>query len=163
MFFRKKTNPREMPLSPDEILLRMENFCAFRERCPKEVRAKLTELGARGDLAQDLFDTLLADRYFDENRFAMAYAGGKFRNNQWGKVRIRLELRVRDISPEIIDEALAGIETEEYEKTLFKLLQKKRLQYAGDERSREKTAAALIRTGYEPELVFKFLNKSGLE
>lgn len=159
MFSRKKANPRDTPLSPDELLLRMENFCAYRERCPKEVRTKLLELGAAAELAREIFDSLKADKFFDETRFATAYASGKFRNNQWGKVRIRLELRMRDIAPGIIQEALALIDQEEYEKVLLKLLQKKLLQYEGDDKSREKSAASLIRAGYEPELVFKYLNK----
>jgi regulatory protein len=156
---KKIPTQRNIPLTPDEILLKMENFCAYRERCPKEVRSKLQELGADRDIAKQIFKSLQADKFFEEERFAMAFAGGKFRNNQWGKVRIRLELRMRDISSDIQERALEAIDIDIYEAVLIKLLQKKLLQYAGDEKAREKAAASLIRTGYEPDLVFKNLNK----
>jgi regulatory protein len=159
MIGKKRPLQRNIPLTPDEILFKMENFCAYRERCPKEVRSKLQELGADRDVARQIFKSLLTDKFFDEERFAMAFAGGKFRNNQWGKVRIRLELRMRDIAPDILEQALDAIDMEVYEAVLIKLLQKKLAQYDGDEKAREKTAAYLIRTGYEPDLVFKNLNQ----
>ena len=148
-----------MPLTTDELLSRLENFCAYRERCPKEVRAKLVELGANKADAKQIFDVLQTDKFFDEQRFASAYAGGKFRNNNWGKVRIRLELRMRDIKEEVIEEALNSIDLEQYDALLLKLFQKKLAQYTGDAKAGEKTAASLIRSGFEPELVFRNLNK----
>ena len=160
--FPKKKILRTSPLTPDELLSRMEQFCAFRERCPKEVRQKLKALGAEPDSAQQIYEVLQADNFFNEHRFAMAYAGGKFRNNNWGKVRIRLELQMRDIPTDAIQEALDAIDMAPYEATLLKLLQKKLTQYAGDENMRAKTAASLIRAGYEPELVFRNLNADGL-
>jgi SOS response regulatory protein OraA/RecX len=64
---------------------------------------------------------------------------------------------MRSIAPELIAQALDSIDQGEYETLLQKLLDKKRQQYAGDEKARDKTAAALIRAGFEMELVFRFL------
>jgi regulatory protein len=159
MFPQKKHLQPKRPLTPDEMLAKMENFCAYRERCPKEVQSKLREIGAVGDVAKQIFISLKEDNFFDEQRFAVAYARGKFRNNNWGKVRIRLELRMRDIAPDIVQQALEAIEEEVYEALIQQLLQKKLAQYEGSERPREKAAASLIRAGFEPELVFKELNQ----
>ena len=145
------------PLTVDEALLKLENFCAYRERCPKEVRSRLTELGIRGADVEQILEVLQQDGFYDETRFALAFAGGKFRMNHWGRVRIRQELRMRDIAPELIEQALQAIEEEPYVEILQQLLEKKRRYYAGDPQAREKTAAALIRTGFEPELVFRYL------
>ena len=153
-FQRKKPT---QPLTTDEVLLKLENFCAYRERCPKEVRARLHELGMRGAEAEQIFEVLREDGFFDEQRFAEAYAGGKFRVNHWGRVRIRQELRMRDIAPEMIRQALASIEEDQYLQMLQELLEKKRQHYAGDDHAREKTAASLIRNGFESELVFRYL------
>lgn len=153
-FYKSK---REKPLTPDEALVKLEHFCAYRERCPKEVRTKLTELGIRGQDAEQIFEVLREDGFFNEERFAMAFAGGKFRMNHWGRVRIRLELRIRDIDPEIIRQALASIDEQEYVNVLKQQLEKKRRHYEGDDHAREKTAASLIRGGFEPELVFHYL------
>ena len=135
----------------------MERFCAYRERCPKEVRTKLAEFGLSRADADQIYAVLEEDKFFQEERFAMAFAGGKFRYNSWGRVRIRQELKMRSISSEIIVQALESIDQEEYEVLLQKLMDRKREQYAGDDNAREKTAASLIRAGFEMDLVFRFL------
>jgi regulatory protein len=153
-FFKPK---RDIPLTPDEALAKLEHFCAYRERCPKEVRTKLTELGLRGQEAEQIFDVLREDGFFNEERFAQAFAGGKFRMNHWGRIRIRQELRMRDIGPAVVQQALDSIDEREYRKLLKQLLDKKRSQYKDDDNAREKTAASLIRAGFEQELVFQYL------
>jgi regulatory protein len=148
---------KQKPLSPDEALQKMERFCAYRERCPKEVRSKLAEFGLAPADAEQIYQVLQDDKFFNEERFAMAFAGGKFRYNYWGRVRIRQELKMRGIQPSLISQALESIDPEEYEALIQKLLDKKREQYAQDDKAREKTAASLIRAGFEMELVFRFL------
>jgi len=142
-------------LTPDEALARMENFCAYRERCPQEVRRKMTELGITGETAERVWRVLDTDGYVNEERFAQAFAGGKFRVNQWGRVRIRLELLHRAISPAVVEQALAVIDDKEYLAVLQQLLQSRRQRYDGDPHARAKSAAALVRAGFEPELVFQ--------
>lgn len=151
------TRHKSPPLSPDLALQKMERFCAYRERCPKEVHSKLAEFGLSRADAQQIFEVLREDNFFNEERFALAFAGGKFRNNHWGRVRIRQELWRRDIAPALVSQALDSIDQAEYETLLQKLLDKKRLQYAADENGREKTAASLIRAGFEMDLIFRFL------
>lgn len=147
----------QKPLTPDEALQKLERFCAYRERCPKEVRSKLAECGLNRSDAEQIYLVLQEDNFFNETRFALAFAGGKFRYNNWGRVRIRQELRMRDISPTIITEALDSIDQAEYEALIQKLLDKKRTQYADEVNAREKTAASVIRAGFEMDLVFRFL------
>lgn len=159
MLSKNKPTHRDAPLSPDELLSKLENYCVYRERCPKEVQNKLAELGAEPEVAQQIFKVLKADKFFDEQRFAHAFAGGKFRNNNWGKVRIKQELRMRDIKPQMIEIALDAIDMSAYLGLLHKMLEKKLAQYPGDPKGREKSAASLIRSGFEPSLVFKILNE----
>lgn len=148
---------RSTPLSPDEALARLEHFCAYRERCPKEVRAKITELGLRGADAENVFNVLHEDGFFNEARFAAAFAGGKFRMNHWGRRRIVQELRMRDIAPAVIQQAIGTIDEAEYIRVLKQLLEKKQRQYDGDDQGRNKAAASMIRAGFEQELVFRYL------
>jgi regulatory protein len=155
MAFRRTLTVKEF--TPDEILAKLENFCAWRERCPKEVRAKLTELGARGEIADQIYEVLHTDGYFNEARFAHAFAGGKFRINHWGRVRIRLELQVRGISSVLIREALESIDEAEYLARLLQIMEQKKAQYEGADHARIKTAAALARAGFEDELIFRYL------
>jgi len=155
--FSKNKTVREEPLTPDEALAKLEFFCAYRERCPWEVRQKLRELGIGGETAEQIYGVLEADGFFNEARFAEAYAGGKFRVNQWGRVRIRLELQQRHIAPHLIRQALESIDEETYVAVLKQLIGKKRQQLGAGARENAKIAAAIIRAGYEPELVFRYL------
>lgn len=145
------------PLTPDEALVRLENFCAYRERCPREVRRKMTELNLEGETAEQVWQVLVGDGYVDEERFALAFAGGKFRTNHWGRVRIRLELQQRAIPPHLIQRGLEAIDEAEYLAVLQELLTKKYKQYRSDPNARAKVATSLIRAGFEPELVFQQL------
>ena len=157
MAFQRNKRPPGKPVTPDEALAKLEHFCAYRERCSKEVRTKLAELGLRGQDADQIFEVLREDGFFNEERFALAYAGGKFRINHWGRIRIRQELRMRDIDPDLVRRALDSIDEAEYIDLLKQQLEKKRRQYRDDDQAREKTAASLIRAGFEPELVFTYI------
>ncbi|MCB0525792.1 MAG: regulatory protein RecX [Saprospiraceae bacterium] len=157
MYSKRKKGLVPQKLTPDQLLIRLQQYCAYRERCPKEIRSKLKDLGADTEIARQIMQVLEGDNFFNEKRFALAYAGGKFRVNNWGKVRIRLELKMREIDPDLIEEALDSIEMEDYEATLSKLIERKLSQYANDPKAREKSAASLIRAGFEPALVFKML------
>ncbi len=147
------------PLTTDEALAKLEYFCAYRERCPKEVRAKLASLGVSRKDAEQIYEVLQTDGFFNEERFAMAYAGGKFRINHWGKVRIRMELRMRNIAADLIEKAIDSIDEAAYIALLQQLFDKKRRHYEGEEQARDKTAAALIRAGFEMELVFALVSR----
>lgn len=147
-------------VTPDQALQKMERFCAYRERCPKEVRSKLKELGLSRADSEQIYQVLQEDNFFNEERFAMAYAGGKFRSNHWGRVRIRQELKMRSIAPEYIDQALDSIPEEDYEALVRKLVHKKIQQYACDNNARDKTIASLGRAGFELEIIFRALDNT---
>ena len=160
----EKGKSTEKALTPDEALSKLEQFCAYRERCPQEVYQKLNALGVDANTAEQIFQVLEGDGYVNEERFAEAYAGGKFRINHWGRVRIRLELQRRKIAPVYIQQALAAIDPAEYEAVLVEQIRKKKRQYKADpkHKRRNKLAAAMIRAGFEPDLVFQNLREEDL-
>ena len=112
-------------LSPEQALQKARHYCRYQERCPQEVRQKLFSLGLTGHHADAILEKLTEDDFLNEERFALQFAGGKFRLKQWGRQKIRYELRLKKISTACIEQALAGIEMEEYEKVLNALVRKK--------------------------------------
>ena len=48
-------------LSQDEALLKMQQYCAYQERCQDEVRSKLIELGVYGDALESVIADLITD------------------------------------------------------------------------------------------------------
>ncbi len=112
--------------SYEEILARAIRFCEYQERCTRDVSRKLDgwELSAASKMK--LLEQLKELGCLDDERYAMTYAGSKFRVNGWGKVRIRSELRVRQISEGIIEKALGRIGQDAYVEELDSILRKKK-------------------------------------
>ena len=152
MFSRKRK--LDKALTPDEALPKLEQFCAYQERCPQEVREKLYALGLKGETAEQLYATLENEGFFNEQRFAEGFARGKFRFNHWGRVRIRQALRQKGISAALTEAALREIDDTEYEQVLRALWEKKTHEFRGEDKGRDKALASLIRAGFEPGLVF---------
>ena len=97
--------------------------------------------------------------YLDEERFARAFAGGKFRVKKWGRVKIMMELKARKVSPHCINAAMQEIDKNAYHETLVKLVDEKQasLKEKNLFTSNHKTATYLIGKGYEPDLVWEIL------
>lgn len=132
------------------------NFCVYQERTQQEVRDKLYALGLFRDEVEQTLSELISENFVNEERFAIAFANGRFKLKHWGKTKIGYELKKRKISRYCIDKALKGISTSDYENTISSLIEKK--SKGIDVTSpfvRQKIAAYLIAKGYEPDLVWR--------
>jgi len=117
----------------DSILNRARHYCAYQERCEKQVRDKLISLKADSGTITTIIMALNEDNYINELRFAKEFATGKFRNNHWGKVKIINELRKNDISDTNIRNAVDAIDEEEYIRQLEKLIGRKKIELQDQE------------------------------
>lgn len=141
----------------DEAKRRLERYCAYQERCHKEVQQKLYEMRMIPLAVDEIIDHLLRHNFLNETRFAQAFARGKFRTKKWGRNRIVNELKMRQISKFNIKIALKEIPDSEYIKT-FEALAEKRMQQLSSEKNlqkkRKKLADYLFYRGWESELVY---------
>ena|SRR5687767_422468 len=149
------------PLTKEQALQKLKHFCAYQERCHSEVREKLYNLGIWKKDHDEIIASLIEENYLNEERFAIAYAGGKFRIKQWGRVKIKYELKQKDVSEYCIKKALKQIDEDEYIAVLNKLVTKK---YAGLKKDqylvrKKKTTDHLIRKGFEAGLINAALDK----
>lgn len=146
----------------DEAIKRMERYCAYQERCHKEVHQKLYEMRMIPDAIDHIISHLLQHNFLNETRFSQAFSRGKFRTKRWGRNRIVNELKMREISKYNIQIALKEIPDSEYFKT-FEALANKRLQQLSSEtnlqRKRKKFADYLFYRGWESELVYGKINE----
>ncbi|HZZ74805.1 MAG TPA: RecX family transcriptional regulator, partial [Puia sp.] len=76
-------------ISPEKALQKLKHFCGYQERSHTEVKQKLNSLGLSGKEAEELISRLIEEEYLNEERFAIAYASGKSRNNGWGRIKIK--------------------------------------------------------------------------
>ncbi|MBI3233040.1 MAG: RecX family transcriptional regulator [Bacteroidetes bacterium] len=144
-----------------ELLTKAMKYCAYQERCHQEVRNKLLEIGARGMELESIMVHLIEHNFLNEERFAIAFAGGKFRIKKWGIIKIVNELKKRDISEYCIKKALKEIEKEDYIKTLELLITKKShsLKEENIYIKKNKIAKFVISKGYDPSLVWEQITK----
>ncbi|MCW3121240.1 MAG: regulatory protein RecX [Flavipsychrobacter sp.] len=131
------------------------HYCKYQERCHSEVRNKLYELGCTTPDVEQHLTELIEINALNEERFAKAYAGGKFRMKQWGKEKIKQQLKLKKISDYCIKKALNEIDGKDYENTLKKLATKKAQEIKGDRSilsRKSKLYRYLVQKGYERDL-----------
>lgn len=140
----------------EKALIKIKRYCAYQERSHKEVLDKLYSWGVYKKEAELLLSQLIEEGYLNEERFAMQFAGGKFRIKQWGKKRIEQALKERQVSSYCIKKALLQIDGEAYHQTLQKLACSKWEQLKSEKQlfiKKRKLQDHLLRKGYEYELV----------
>lgn len=142
-------------LTPEQALQKLRHYCGYQERCHNEIREKLYNLGVKKTEHDILISTLIEEGYLNEERFAMTFAGGKFRQNQWGRNKIKYALRQKQVSDYSIKKALKQINENEYLAVLKKLADEKYDSLKGEQwlLRRKKTMDYLLQKGFEMELV----------
>ena len=110
---------------PEQSLPKIKQYCAYQERCHMEVREKLYSFGLHKNEVDEIISTLITENYLNEERFAIHFAGGKFRMKQWGKIKIKQALKNKQVSEYCIRKALKEIDNNEYRKAFFKLAEQK--------------------------------------
>ncbi len=144
-----------------QSLQKIKQYCAYQERCHSEVRDKLYSFGLHQSEVEEMISQLIVENYLNEERFAIHYAGGKFRMKQWGKNKIKQALKLKRVSDYCINKALKDIDTKEYERTFQKLTEQK-LKTLKSEKNifikKRKLQDFLLQKGYESERIRKAVN-----
>ncbi len=145
----------------EQALQKIKQYCAYQERCHSEVRDKLYSFGLRQSEVEEAITLLITENYLNEERFAIHFAGGKFRMKQWGKHKIKQALKLRQVSDYCINKALKDIDVKEYERTFQKLTEQK-LKTLKSEKNifikKRKLQDFLLQKGYENDLIRETLS-----
>ena len=141
----------------DEAKQRVEHFCAYQERCHKEVRQKLLQMCMIPEAIDLIVVPLIEHNYLNEERFAQQFTLGKFRIKHWGKQRIKRELMQRDISTYNINKALKEIKEADYMKSIYALAEKKlnSIKEVNPYKRKKKLCDYLLYRGWEAPLVYQ--------
>jgi regulatory protein len=144
-----------------EALGKIQRYCAYQERCHQEVKNKLFEFGLYSDQVNEVISELITSGFLNEERFARAFVGGKFRMKKWGRIKIVNELESKGVSANCIRLGLKEINENDYQKTLSEILLKKSEELAEENlfAKRNKISKYAIQKGYEPELVWKTIKQ----
>ena len=105
---------------------------------------------------EEVITRLIEEDYLNEERFAIAYAGGKFRMKAWGKNKIVQGLKEKRVSDYCIRLAMKAINDENYNATITKLASVKWKTLRSEPNifiRMRKTQDYLLQKGFEPNLI----------
>ncbi|WP_028664487.1 regulatory protein RecX [Runella zeae] len=143
-----------------QVLTKAASFCAYQERTLKEVRQRLREWDLPDEEAEPIIQELIAQNYLNEERFARAFAGGKFRVKKWGRLKIRQEMKLKGLANDLIQKSLLEIDGDAYEETLKELLSKKVQSLKGEpSQIKQKLLRFALSRGFESDIVWEVLKE----
>ena len=144
----------------DILLNKAATYASRYEHCESEVREKLLAWGGSNEEVNEIIAYLIKERYIDNQRYANSYTKDKFRFNHWGKYKISMMLRSKDIDSDTIEEALSQIEEEEYLEKLQQILHDKlrSLKYSSEYEKKGKLFKFAQSRGFESSAISKVID-----
>jgi len=145
-------------------LAKAEHYCAYQERAQQEVRDKLYEWGLWTDAVENIITELISNNFLNEERFARAYATGKFNQNGWGRIKIKQGLKLKRVPDILIKKALQTIQPGDYFNTLEQILTKKAASLTEKHylKRQYKLQQYALGRGFETDLILEVLKASDL-
>ena len=147
-------------LTKEQVLQKLRFYCRYQQRCQSEVKEKLFELGVNKRDHDELITELVKENCLNDERFAVAFASGRFKLKQWGRKKIQKGLREKRVSDEIAQKALEQINKKEYRAILNKLAKERYAALKHEQHlvRKKKTMDYLMQKGYELDLVKEAIN-----
>lgn len=149
-------------LTKEQAIQKLKHYCGYQERSHAEVKEKLYSLGVWKKDHDEIIATLIEEDYLNEERFATAFARGKFRMKQWGRVKIKYELKQKQVSEYNIKKAMKEIDETVYNNTLKKLYEERWESLKGEMNrfiKMTKTRDYLLQKGYEHALINEMMKQ----
>lgn len=139
----------------EEAQRALEHYCTYQDRCHLEVMTKLKSLRMIPEAQEIIIFHLLNENYLNEERFAKSYSRGKFIIKQYGRIRIEIGLKQKQISPYLIKKGLEEIDSNKYNETLIALIEKKMetIPEKNPYKKKKKIVDFLLRRGFEYNLI----------
>ncbi len=157
--------PKKQKVIDEKLALeKAGHYCAYQERAQQEVRDKLYEWGLWPLAIENIIVKLIGEGFLNEERFAKAYATGKFRQKGWGKLKIKQGLKLKRVPDVLIKKALNTIDADAYEATLRSIIEKKAilLNEKDSYKRRHKLQQYALSRGFESDLILDILKASEL-
>lgn len=131
------------------VTSRLMALCSRREYCSSDIYKKaLDALEGNADEAGKVLDRLQDEKYVDDRRYARAYARDKASIAGWGSVKIRYMLSAKGLARDVIDEALAEVDSDTSDRRFEKLMLAKCRSLKGSDDVRLKLIRFAAGRGY---------------
>ena len=133
----------------EKVADKMRRICSRREYCVADIRKKLMmRLEGNAGEVNDILQLLISEKYVDDLRYASAYARDKSSISGWGLTKIRYMLSSKGIASDVIQQALAEIDSGRAQNRLDKLMENKFKTLRNDPQCRLKMLRFGMGRGY---------------
>jgi regulatory protein len=146
-------------MSPEHtyLLNKARKYCSYQERCLADVKTKLKEWNAAEKTVEKIIQTLEKEDFINEERYAIAFALGKLRNNKWGRNRIFYAMTRKQIPEIYIQMGLNEIDDEEYIQILKSVLKSKKTVEKDEFKRNNKLVKYAVQKGFQASLAWKVI------
>jgi regulatory protein len=132
----------------------------YRQRSRKELETRLKLRKFPADVIEEVVDSLAGKGFVDDTAFAKAWIASRA-GQRFGQRRIRQELRVKGVAPEVIDQGLRALQEFSPEAETVRVLAEEKFRKLKDldsQTAKRRIYAYLLRRGFPPETVIDILN-----
>ncbi|MDQ1095103.1 regulatory protein [Chryseobacterium sp. SORGH_AS909] len=105
----------------EEIKQKLVNYCVYQDRCHAEVEQKMREFLLIDEAKEEIMLYLLKENYLNEERFTRSYIRGKFYIKHWGRNKIRMNLKQKQVPEKLINKCFDEIDDEDYRVAIKKM------------------------------------------
>lgn len=134
----------------EEIKQKLVNYCVYQDRCHAEVEQKMREFLLIDEAKEEILLYLLKENYLNEERFTRSYIRGKFYIKHWGRNKIKMNLKQKQISEKLISKCFDEIDEDDYENMIRKIYGDYYSKQNGQEyQKKAKTIKYLMGRGFE--------------
>uniref|UniRef100_UPI0025C5265E regulatory protein RecX n=1 Tax=Chryseobacterium sp. TaxID=1871047 RepID=UPI0025C5265E len=105
----------------DEIKQKLVSYCVYQDRCHAEVEQKMREFMLIPEAKEEIILYLLKENFLNEERFVRSYIRGKFYIKNWGRNKIKGNLKQKQVAEKLIARCFDEIDEEDYRKVIRKI------------------------------------------
>lgn len=144
----------------DEIKQKLVNYCVYQDRCHYEVEQKMKEFLLIDEAKEDIMLYLLKENFLNEERFTRSYIRGKFYIKRWGKTKIKINLKQKQVPEKLINKCFEEIDENDYDQTIRKIFDDYYSKQTGlkEYQRKSKTIKYLMNRGFEYERINDILD-----
>lgn len=141
----------------EEIKQKLINYCVYQDRSHAEVEQKMKEFILIPEAKDEIILYLIKENYLNEERFTRSYIRGKFYMKHWGRNKIKMNLKQKQVSEKLISKCWDEIDKIDYEKTIRKIYEDYCSRQKGlkEYQIRSKAIKYLISKGFEYDSILE--------
>lgn len=141
-------------METDKVLSYLQNLCSRQECCSKDIYAKaLKRLDGNQAAARAVLDSLMAEGYVDDRRYAAAFAREKASITGWGPIKIKYALALKGIDAQTAASGISDIDGQRALDRLSRLLDSKWKTLQDDPQGKLKLIRFALSRGYDYSVV----------